>query len=374
MKTSLHISHTDIESDSRILKEMASLSAAGYAVCGLGVKLEEGAHRATIEFQGEISSIQLRSRRLTWLPRTLRHMLTLCELLGKMLPRAIARRADFVHCHDTLVLPLGALVKLITGSKLIYDAHELESDRNGLSRVQGLLTLSVEKILWPFVDGLIVVSPSIKAWYESNIGKKPSAVILNSPVFRDDGTEPRGSYLRSKFGIPADKRIFIYVGILATGRGLDLIIRAFLHPEVSSHVVFLGYGELATDLRRLETQYTNIHVHDSVAHSQVVPIVKSADFGLCLIQNVSLSDYYCLPNKLFEYCFSGIPVLASDFPDIRATLDEYGIGMCCSLEPDAVRAAVQMMADSNVRFRFSDISPLSWQEQSRRLTDFYQRL
>lgn len=374
MKTSLHLSHTDIESDSRILKEMASLFAVGYTVSGLGVSLDEGAQRTAIDFQADIASIQLRSRRLTWLPRTVRHLLTLCELVGRMFPRAIRLRADFVHCHDTLVLPLGVLVKLFTGSRLIYDAHELESDRNGLSRVQSLLTLWVEKILWPFVDGLIVVSPSIHGWYESNIGKKPSAIVLNSPVYQDDGTESRGAYLRSKFDIPADKRIFIYVGILGAGRGLDLIIHTFTHPEVSSHVVFLGYGELAKDLKRLERQYSNIHVHDAVAHSHVVPIVKSADFGLCLIQNVSLSDYYCLPNKLFEYCFSGIPVLASDFPDIRSTLEEYGIGMCCGLEPNAVRAAVQTMADSNVEFKFSDISSLSWQAQARKLTDLYQRL
>jgi glycosyltransferase involved in cell wall biosynthesis len=374
VNTSLHLSHTDIESDSRILKEMASLSAAGYKVCGLGVSLDEGAQRSPIEFQAEIASIHLRSRRLTWLPRTLRHMVTLCELVGRMLPMAISRRANFVHCHDTLVLPLGVLVKLFTGAKLVYDAHELESDRNGLSRLQSHLTLWVEKLLWRFVDGLIVVSPSIQRWYEENIGSKASAIVLNSPVFHEDAPADRGSYLRSKFNIPADRRIFIYVGILGAGRGLDLITQAFTHPEVSSHVVFLGYGELAEDLKCLERKYANIHVHDAVVHSSVVPIVRSADFGLCLIQNVSLSDYYCLPNKLFEYCFSGIPVLASDFPDIRATLTEYGAGMCCSLEPEAVRVAIQTMANSDARFDFSDISSLSWQAQAQKLLGLYQRV
>jgi hypothetical protein len=70
-------------------------------------------------------------------------------------------------------------------------------------------------------------------------------------------------------------------------------------------VVFLGYGELSQDLKRLAAEHPNIHVHDAVPHSQVVPIAQSADFGLCLVQDVSLSDYYCLPNKLFEYYFAG---------------------------------------------------------------------
>ena len=33
-------------------------------------------------------------------------------------------------------------------------------------------------------------------------------------------------------------------------------------------------------------------------------LIKEADVGLCLVENVSLSDYYCLPNKLFEYAFA----------------------------------------------------------------------
>ena len=61
--------------------------------------------------------------------------------------RAIRQKPDLIHCHDVLVLPLGVIVKLITRAKLIYDAHELESDRNGLSKFDGFLTLHFERLL-----------------------------------------------------------------------------------------------------------------------------------------------------------------------------------------------------------------------------------
>jgi len=373
MLNCLHLTHTDIESDSRILKEMGALTEAGYEVSGIGVVLEEGSKKSAVSFKADISAIQLQSRKMTFLPRTLRHIASLCELVAKMLPSAIKQRPDVVHCHDTLVLPLGVVTKLFTGAKLVYDAHELESNRNGLTSMQGRLTLLVEKLLWRFVDGLIVVSPSIEAWYEQKVGPKPSAVIMNAPLYDDNGLSG-GSYLREKFSIPLEHKIFIYVGILGPGRGLEMITEAFTHPEVTSHVIFLGYGEYAEDLKQLASQQGNVHVHEAVPHSEVVPIVKSADFGLCLVQNVSLSDYYCLPNKLFEYCFAGVPILASDFPDIRTVLKAYGIGECCGLDPEAIRSAIQKLAMDGKTFHFADLSPLSWQVQEQKLLDLYRSL
>lgn len=372
MKKVLHLTHTDIESDSRILKEMGALASAGYDVSGSGVVLDEGAERSDIAFKADIDAIKLYSRKLTFLPRTLRHVASICELVTKMLPRAIRQRPDVIHCHDTLVLPLGVIVKFFTRAKLIYDAHELESDRNGLTRLQGLLTLRMEKVLWRFVDALIVVSPSIERWYHDSVGPKRSAIILNSPLFSERLPQDE-DYLRRKFSIPAGRKVFVYVGILGHGRGIDLLIEAFKDSKVSSHVVFLGYGELSDQLKRLEALHPNIHVHDAVPHSQVVPVVQSADFGLCLVQNVSLSDYYCLPNKLFEYCFAGVPVLASDFPDIRSVLEEYGVGECCKLQPSNIRDAILRLEHSAPIFRFASLAPLTWQAQEQKLVALYQQ-
>lgn len=372
MKKNLHLTHTDIEFDSRILKEMGALAGAGYVVSGIGVELDEGAQKTAVPFSANIKAINLHSRKLIFLPRTLRHVITLLELAAKMLPCALRERPDIIHCHDTLVLPLGCIVKFLTGAKLVYDAHELESNRNGLTRLQGVLTLRVEKLLWRFVDALIVVSPSIERWYQQNIGQKRSAVILNSPLFSDGEPQDEG-YLRRSFSIPAESKVFIYVGILGYGRGIDLLTEAFKDPQVSSHVVFLGYGELSDELKSLARQHSNMHVHDAVPHSQVVPIVQAADFGLCLVQNVSLSDYYCLPNKLFEYCFAGVPVLASDFPDIRAVLSEYGVGEPCKLQADDIRDAILKLERSQLTFKFESLAPLSWPAQEQKLVALYQQ-
>jgi len=374
----LHLTHTDINSDSRILKEMHALAKVEdlYNVSGIGVSLDEGASSTDKIEKLNIYSVTLKSRKLTFLPTVVRHIFSLIELTFKMIYKALRLKPNIIHCNDTLVLPLGVIVKLLTGSKLIYDAHELESDRNGLTKTLGKLTLFVEKILWRFIDTLIVVSPSIDTWYNNNIGEIESEVILNSPILEEKIFSVDKEYLRDHFSIADSSRIFLYIGILGHGRGIDLIIEAFKKSDIKSSLVFLGYGELSNELKELAEEYPNMYVHDAVPHEKVVTIAKSADIGLCLIQNVSLSDYYCLPNKLFEYCFAEIPVLASDFPDISKVVNDYNLGKCTQLDANSIYNAIKEFEAMKElpKICAKDLYNLSWEAQEEKLINLYEKV
>ena len=374
----LNLTHTDINSDSRILKEMRSVSKDdSYKLYGIGVMMNEGAVDSLAGSEKlNIESIILQSRKLTLLPAVLMHSLSVIELTIKMVFKAINLKPKVIHCHDTLVLPLGVLVKLFTGAKLIYDAHELESDRNGLSNTLGKMTLFVEKLLWRFVDALIVVSPSIQKWYSDTIGSKYSRVILNTPVISRNRKDFDKNYLRDKFSIEKKSKIFLYVGILGKGRGIELIVDAFKNSDIESSLVFLGYGELSNELKGLASRYDNIYVHDAVPHAQVTAVAKSADVGLCFIQNISLSDYYCLPNKLFEYAFSEIPVLASDFPDISNVVNNYNLGMCSDLTPKSTYKTIKKFEDLNElpKINLENLYDLTWEAQEEKILKLYKEI
>ena len=75
-------------------------------------------------------------------------------------------------------------MKLFFGSKIIYDAHELESDRAGLGKFMGKAVFLVEKIAWRWIDGFITVSPEIMSWYYKKFSNKPGKVILNAPLLK----------------------------------------------------------------------------------------------------------------------------------------------------------------------------------------------
>lgn len=371
MNEILYLTHTDIRSDSRILKEMEAASIGGYQVFGIGVEMREGS-KNTSPSHLRVTTLRLLSRAAVFLPKPLRHFLTFLELFFRCSWCTINVRPSIIHANDTMVLPIAVFLKLLCRARLVYDAHELESDRNGLSKPLGIVTKLVEKVCWPFVNGLIVVSPSIQDWYNHNIGLKTSEVILNSPVY-EVSDQPNKRYLRDKFGISQGELIFIYVGILGHGRGIDLILDAFEAVQ-GAHVVFLGYGEYVDRLNERARIHVNVHVHEAVEHNKVVEVASSADVGLCLVQNVSLSDYYCLPNKLFEYAFANLPVLASDFPDIRRVVDDYSLGRCVELSSESVQSGIKWFIENheNLNPPKRDIRSLSWQDQERKLLKFYQ--
>jgi glycosyltransferase involved in cell wall biosynthesis len=231
----------------------------------------------------------------------------------------------------------------------------------------------LERFVWPSIDYLITVSPSIEHWYHDNIGPKPSAVILNSPVLssasESDATVADGSYFRKKYGLSDSTNVYIYIGMLSVGRGIEIILDAFGATETKSAVVFLGYGNYRERIERQGQISKNIFVHDRVPHGQVVSLARNADFGLCLIENVSLSDYFCIPNKLLEYAFSGIPVVASKLPEIQRVVEEYKLGQCFDNSVEQLMQVLRMNEKDPVTRSLSgkDLFPLSWEAQAEKL-------
>jgi len=102
--------------------------------------------------------------------------------------------------------------------------------------------------------------------------------------------------------------------------------------------------------------------------------VREADCGLCLIEDVSLSDRLCLPNKLFEYAFAGIPVLASRLHEIARVVNEYRLGACCDNDADSIEAAVLKIEREGLARPEADLTELSWDTQAKRLQEAYRQL
>ena len=375
----MHISHTDVRADSRILKEVNALHAVALGrLIAVGLGSAGGAPVSSTPPEVAFIALDSLARRLKrnrWIPGSVRNAIGLVHASYHMLRLGVRERPSVVHCHDVVFLHVGALLKLLFRSKVVYDAHELESAKNGISRRLSSAVSVTERLLWPMVDHLVSVSPAILEWYRDNRGPKPSTLVLNSPMYSQvkHRSTVKLHYFHEQFAIPPDRKIFIYIGLMCHGRGIKQLLEVFSQPSIRSHLVLMGYGDtvgVADHARR----FPNIHIHPAVPHDQVVDFVREADVGLCLIENISLSDYLCLPNKLFEYAFAGVPVLASRLPEIVKVVNRYNLGICCDNDVESIKFAVWKIEQDGLEKPQGDLSELSWETQAKRLQDAYRVL
>ena len=152
------------------------------------------------------------------------------------------------------------------------------------------------------------------------------------------------------------------------------VLEVFANPLIHSHVVFIGQGELSKTIDEHVSSNSRIHRHKPVRHDEIVSLVKSADYGLCLIENISLSDYYSLPNKFFEYIFAKLPVLASNFPDLKKMIEDYDLGKTTSVNINAITQNILLIQSSRKHKINKDLNALSWETQAINLKSFYKRI
>ena len=94
-----------------------------------------------------------------------------------------------------------------------------------------------------------------------------------------------------------------------------------------------------------------MHLTDRVIFVGKVPFDKlpeytvRADIGINLLENWGLSYYYSLPNRIFDFIRAGVPILASDFPEIRKIIAHYNIGMLIkNFDPKLIASTIEKMA------------------------------
>lgn len=275
----------------------------------------------------------------------------LVKVIGWYLGVILALRGRNIacfNCHSLSVMPLSVLVKYWKGCCLIYDPHELETETAGLRGVKQSILRRLEAGLIRLVDAVCVVNRSIADWYMAKYAISNIHVVRNVPYRASPALEKTG-LLRSEITPDPQHMIFLYQGMLAPGRGVDILMEVFssLNPEY--HLVFMGYGELTDRVEQEASRHKNIHYVPAVSPDQLHYYTVDADVGISLVEDVCLSYRLSLPNKLFEYAACGVPAIVSDFPEMGRVIDEYRSGWKIQPSSEALREFILRLTRSEIR-------------------------
>lgn len=287
------------------------------------------------------------------------------------------------HCHDFNTVWAGRTAAKIHPAPVIYDAHELYVHQNlpRFTRRRKVLVRVVERAIARKAAAVITVNGSIADHLQRVYRIERPTVVRNIPTSAPASTP--APVLRALTG---DAPILLYLGAITFGRGIAPVIRAL--PEIpGARLVCMGPVVREEYRGTLEALARSLGVGDRVvfeppvAPEHVVTVSARATVGLCLIENVCLSYYLSLPNKLFESMHAGLPIVGSDFPEIGSLIERYGFGLTCDpADPAAIAAAIRKVLDDPALAAEMSAKALAaaadhtWALEAQVLQDLYARV
>ena len=144
--------------------------------------------------------------------------------------------------------------------------------------------------------------------------------------------------IRDKYGIPQDKKIFVYGGNLGRPQGIDFFIECLKSQKNNQDVFFFVVGD-GTDYGKLEEYYKscdqkNFKLMRRLPKEDYDNLVAACDVGL-----IFLDHRFTIPNfpsRLLGYMQAKLPILActDSTTDIGNVITDGGFGWWC--ESDCV--------------------------------------
>lgn len=249
------------------------------------------------------------------------------------------RPVAVVHAVGLPALAAAGRIARRTGAALVYDAIELERDRN--ARYMPLfhhLRLRIERYWTRRADLVVTVSEEIALQLSRDYDIRRPAVVHNAAplnLVEED--------LRYDLDLPEDAPLAVYIGAGVNDRGIAAAIRA-VGERQRFHLAVVGPEEQA-----FRARYRNliaacgaqglVHVAPIQRPDQAAGYIRAADVSIAAGAPTCASYAFALPNKLFQSVASATPVIVGRTPALRRMVTNHAVGECVDEREPAVLAA-----------------------------------
>lgn len=321
----------NVQYDSRCRNLIQSLKNHDYEVSAVSFEYRDASFK---KVAGDISIYPL--------SKQISSAIFYAKFLSILLYSTFRIRAQYYLAADVYTLPVLAVFARLRKIPLYYDSREIYTQIAALSKkshIQKVISW-IEKTFIYSAKGVIVTG-TMDGELLKKLYSIPKYILLrNLPLKQEIKTRIN---LRERFRISSEVLLMIYQGVVLHGRGLQLLYEAMLRVPNTALVV-IGDGEQRVYYQELASEFgleNRVFFTGMISQEELLSHTSGGDIGTALIENVSLSYYYALPNKLFEYIMAGIPVLASNFPQMGEVVQSYRVGF--TVDPENQEELIQIL-------------------------------
>lgn len=305
----------------------------------------------------------------------------------------LRQKPQIIHAHDLPMLLPGCAVKKVTGSILIYEAHELYFDTCWV-KLPKLFKL-LENLLMPLVNQLICPTKARANIYATRYDLKNEPLLIKNVcpklnINNRNKEKYRGILLallqRNFPDISHNNFILLYGGLVAPGRGLESVLHEV--PLFDKRILLIIVGaennKYAIYLKQLIRDLNiddRVVIYNRVEWDKMVKFMSGADCGLIVYENNCLNNYLCAPMKLYEMIQCHTPIISVDFPELCEVVEKNHIGVTFNLDEKGNLATVlnSILTDNNKLLAFRDniervADNFSWNNEQKKLIEFYQNI
>ncbi len=274
----------------------------------------------------------------------------------------LKNRYDFVHAHEESVF-FCRFLKPIFKFKLIYDMHsslpqQLTNFKFTKSRFLIDLFKKLEDTSLKAADAVITICPDLANYADTLIHEKEKHLLIENSIFDQvkllpQTTKKDQTYTGTGDGdtaidLPEGKRFVVYAGTLEPYQGIDILIKAFKEVDAkdeSALLLIVGGTKQQVEYYRQMTEKAEIE-KSVIFTGRVYQTVAKHYCNLASVLVSPRSDGTNTPLKIYEYLYSGIPMVATDIYSHTQVLDN-NVSFLVKPEPEDMARGILAALNSN---------------------------
>ena len=290
----------------------------------------------------------------------------------------LSRPADVLVSNDLDTLLPNFLVHKLKRIPIVFDSHEYFTQTPELvdrPKVQQVWKW-IEKTIVPRLKDCITVNSSIAKLFKDEY-LKHFKIVRNIPRQNKSVEIPD----RTSLGLPLDRKIVLLQGSgINVQRGAEEAVEAMQYID-NVLLLIVGGGDVLPVLKKMVVELSlqnKVMFVPRQTPDRLAGYTANADIGLTIDKDTNINYRFSLPNKLFDYIYAGVPVLATPLVELKNIIDHYQIGTFIeNHDPLHIAATIDNLLKDETRLAFykentkKAAAELNWENEKKTLIEIF---